>query len=268
MTDRVDPLLARLDLARAAAHAAGERTLHYFQTTRFRTETKDDGSPVTDADRESEQTLRDMIRRAFPADGLLGEEYGHETGTSGWRWIIDPIDGTRSFIQGVPLFGVMIGVEHAGVLAAGVIRMPALGETVFAARGAGAFAQFDGRDATPARVSSAAALADGLLCTTSFDYFRRRSSVPTLVSLCEQFGSTRGWSDCYAHVLVATGRADACVEPVLKPWDIAATIPIIEEAGGRCTAFDGRVDAFAPNGVLTNGRIHEQVLAVLNRPAG
>jgi fructose-1,6-bisphosphatase/inositol monophosphatase family enzyme len=142
--------------------------------------------------------------------------------------------------------------------------MPALGEMVFATAGAGAFVQVDGREPVPARVSSASSLGESLLCTTSFDYFRRTSSVPAMVALCEAFGSTRGWSDCYAHVLVATGRADACVEPVLQPWDIAATIPIIEEAGGRCTDFGGRVNAFAPNGVLSNGRIHDAVVAVLN----
>lgn len=262
-----EPLLARLQLARQAALAAGERTLHYFQTTRFRTETKGDGSPVTDADRESEQTIRRMIHDAFPNDGLLGEEYGHEPGNSGWRWIVDPIDGTRSFVKGVPLFGVLIGIEHEGKPVAGVIRMPALDEVVYAALGAGAFQQVGDREPTRTAVSTAGSLGDALLCTTSFDYFRRSGSVPALVALCEQFGSTRGWSDCYAHVLVATGRADACVEPVLQPWDIAATIPIIQEAGGRCTSFDGRVDAFAPNGVLSNGRIHDQVLAVLGRPA-
>src|SRR5262249_25088873 len=144
----------------------GDITLRYFQTTHFKVDTKRDGSPVTTADREAEEHLRGAIAAAFPADSILGEEFGLKEGSSGFKWLLDPIDGTASFVCGVPLYGVLIGIEHDGRVAAGVIHMPALDETVYAARGSGAWHVVRKGDPAPARVSRVAALSQAVVCTT------------------------------------------------------------------------------------------------------
>ncbi|HET7322631.1 MAG TPA: inositol monophosphatase family protein, partial [Longimicrobiaceae bacterium] len=221
---------AELDLAVAAARAAGELTLRWFQKGPA-VELKADASPVTEADRAAEQRLRERIRARYPDDGILGEEGGEEPGRSGRRWVLDPIDGTRSFIHGVPLYGVMVALEAGGEPVLGVLHFPALGDTVAAARGLGC--RWNGR---PARVSATARLADALVLTSG-DLPATR--VPGLQRLSESAGSFRTWGDCYGYALVATGRAEAMLDPELKVWDAAAVRPVIEEAGGVFTDWSG-----------------------------
>lgn len=259
---------ARLRLAVGAAEEAGAVCLRHFRRAGLGVETKGDGSPVTVADREAERTIRAAVERAFPDDGLLGEELGKTAGRSGFRWIIDPIDGTASFVAGVPLFGTIIGVDCAAPGAparplVGVIHMPALGESLWAARGCGCTYRGPDGVQSPARVSTRERIDRARFCTTSVDYYRTEDRRRLLLDLCAAFASERGWGDCYAHLLVATGRVDCAVDPVLSPWDIAGVVPIIEEAGGRWTDWQGEVDHFAPTGVSSNGVLHEGVVALL-----
>lgn len=256
-------LRPRLALAIDAAKQAGDLTLRYFQRANYSVEQKGDGSPVTTADREAERLIRRLVAGRFPSDGVLGEEFGEEPSSSGFRWLIDPIDGTASFVRGVPLYGTLIGVEHLGIPAAGVIHMPALAETVHAATGLGAVHELPGRAPAPARVSREATVATSLFCTTSYDYYGRRGLDQLFLTLCRAFASMRGWSDCYGYLLLATGRADAVIEPGVHPWDVAAIVPIIQEAGGRSTDWNGSPSIYTGNNIATNGLIHDETLALL-----
>ena len=255
----------RLDAALAFAREAGELTLGYFGGTKFEVTTKRDGTQVTTADRGAETLLRERIGAAFPEDGILGEEFGEKASTSGWRWVLDPIDGTVSFVHGVPLYGTLVACEYRGQTPVGVIHMPALDETVYASAGAGAW-HVTGPDAAPreACVSKVERIGDAAMCTTSFSYFQQGGVEASLQALQEMFHTTRGWSDCYAHVLCATGRIDAVVEPVLHPWDIAPMQVIYPEAGGAVSDWSGRPGAYNANGVATNGKLHEQLVQVLS----
>lgn len=253
----------RLAAAIELAREAGSLTLRYFGGQNYALDLKKDGSPVTTADREAEQLIRRAVENRFPTDGFMGEESGQRTGLSGYRWIVDPIDGTASFIHGVPLYGTLIGIEKDGIALAGVIFMPALNEMVYAERGFGA-THLDARgEPRVAKVSGVGRLRDGMVCITSLDYFTKSAREAEFHALCRACRSMRGWSDCYAHVLVATGRAEVVVEPMVHAWDVAATIPIICEAGGTFTDWVGVQTAHSGTGVASNGLIHEEVLQTL-----
>jgi histidinol phosphatase-like enzyme (inositol monophosphatase family) len=258
-------LTARLDFAIGAARAAGSIAMEHFQA-KMSIEMKSDDSPVTVADRRAEQELRRMIAASYPDDGVLGEEFGERAGSSGWRWILDPIDGTQSFIRGVPLFGVLIGVEKNDEAVLGVAYMPALEEMVYAAKGHGCWWRPAGSPAQApplsAHVSGIAKLADGVILTTSFDYWAQRGKAPLYAQLAAA-GKTRGWSDCYAHILVATGRAEAAVEPVMSVWDSAPFLPILHEAGGTYTDWQGRPTISATDIFSSNGKVFDEILQLL-----
>ena len=254
---------ARLALALDIARSTGDIGLHYFRSQRFDIETKRDGSPVTIADKESEQHLRREIERAFPDDAILGEEFPEKPGSSGYRWIVDPVDGTASFIHGVPLYGVLIAVERDRRSTVGVVHMPALDETVHASRNAGAFHTRRG-ETVPARVSSTPSLKDACICITGFEYFAQVGRENLIFQLGRACRRMRGWSDCYAHLLVATGRIDGVLDPIMNPWDSAASIVVIEEAGGRYTDFQNNPSAHAPNAIISNGHIHQELLSLAN----
>lgn len=260
---------ARLDAALRAARDAGDLALRAFRTRTFDTDFKTDGSPVTAADRGAELLARDMLLKAFPDDGFLGEEFGEVPGRSGIRWIVDPIDGTTSFTRGVPLWGTMIGLECGGRTVLGVIDFPALGSRLYAAQGGGAWHEPEpGVPPVRAAVSETSRLGDALWLTTSHDYFRRAGREAEYGRLLRAVGSSRGWSDCYAVLLLATGRADAVVEPLVKPWDLAAIVPIIEEAGGRFSDFAGTPSIHSGNCLATNGQLHGDLLAVIQGQPG
>lgn len=222
---------------------AGSAALAYFQTN-LSVDMKDDDSPVTAADRDAEMVIRSRIAAAYPSDAIMGEEFGESAGSTGRRWIIDPIDGTRSFVRGVPLFGVMIALEVDGAPDAGVLHFPALGETVGAVRGHGCW--WNGR---PSYVSTRQHMHDALVLTTDRENVTRYEHGAQFQSLVDAADITRTWGDCYGYALVATGRAEVMVDPVVSPWDIAALIPIIEEAGGVITSWDGN-DAWPCRGNL------------------
>ena len=254
-----DPSLRTLlDVAVDAARAGGARTLPYFNAG-VAVEWKDDGSPLTNADRESERAIREIVGRVFPDHGILGEEEGETRGAAPYRWIIDPLDGTRSFVRGVPLYGTLVGVERQGEPVVGVVYLPALDELVAAAQGLGC--TWNGR---PCRVSGVERLDAALVATTDERTARRRSGA--YLRLADATALQRTWADCYAYVLVATGRAEVALDPIMNVWDCAALLPIIEEAGGRFTDWRGRRTIDGGEAVATNGLLHARVLAILAEP--
>ena len=253
----------RLELAVEAARSAGRITLEYFRREDLHVDRKGDDSPVTVADRQAEDHLRRRIAEQFPNDGVLGEEFPETPGTSGYRWIVDPIDGTKSFIHGVPLYGTLVGVERAGECVLGVICIPALDECVYAARGQGAWYVQDEHPPRPAKVSSRSTLGECLFLTSevaTFDQVDRRDVYHRLEKAARL---TRSWGDCYGYLMVATGRADVMVDPVVNPWDLAALPPIIEEAGGSFTDWQGRRTIHSGHSIATNGRVHAAVLEIV-----
>ena len=261
------PLLAdlqpRLVLAVEAAREAGRVTLEYFRRDDLDVELKCDDTPVTAADRRAEEHLRRRIAAAFPDDGILGEELAERPGTSGFRWVIDPIDGTKSFIHGVPLYSTLVGVECEGRSVLGVIRIPALDECVYAARGLGAWYSHADQPPRRACVSQRQPLAHALFVTSeviNFDRTGRRAAYDRLQAAARL---TRTWGDGYGYLMVATGRADVMVDPIMALWDAAALPPILEEAGGTFTDWRGNPGYQAGEGVATNGLLLKEVLAAV-----
>lgn len=251
-----------LEFAVEACTEAGEVTLEYFQKEVV-VELKSDLSPVTVADRRTEERLRELIQKYYPAHGIVGEEFGGPKQSREYNWFIDPIDGTLAFIHGVPIYGVMLGLEHAGEMVVGVINFPALHEMIYAARGEGCY-----WNGSPARVSNTDKLSESLLCHSGREYFTQSGRDAAYEQLEQQTALQRTWGDCYGHVLVATGRADLCVDPTLHEWDAAPLIPILQEAGGTFTDWQGHVTAFGREGLSTNGRMLEPALAVTRNYPG
>jgi histidinol phosphatase-like enzyme (inositol monophosphatase family) len=254
-------LQPRLALAIEAAKEAGQITLEYFRRDDLEVELKCDDTPVTVADRRAEQCLRQRIAAAFPDDGILGEELGERPGTSGFRWIVDPIDGTKSFIHGVPLYSMLLGVECEGESVLGVIRIPALDECVYAARGLGAWYCQADRPPRRAHVSPRQTLAKALFVTSEVINFERAGRRAAFDRLQAAARLTRTWGDGYGYLMVATGRADLMVDPIMALWDAAALPPVLEEAGGTFTDWQGNRTYRAGNGIATNGLVLKEVLA-------
>jgi histidinol-phosphatase len=240
-----DALESRLKVALDAAARSGDLAMSLYQSTDLAVERKSDGSPVTSADKDGEALIRRMIAEAFPDDGVMGEEHPEKTGVSGWRWIIDPIDGTNSFVRGVPTFGVLIGVERNGAMAAGVAHFPALDETVWALEGGGAWWKTSRGETIPARVSEADDLGKSLVQSPSPPAFVRYGRDSALAAITKAVHRTHGWNDAYSFALAATGRADAVIGFKFSLWDVAPFMIIFSEAGGLFTAWDGTSPAMA-----------------------
>lgn len=255
-------LKSRLEFALRVAREAGDLILRHYQSAHLAVERKRDSSPVTVADRGAEEFIRAEIIRAFPDDAVLGEEFGETPGASGFRWILDPIDGTKSFIHGVPLFGTLVGVEHEGRPVIGVCHLPALGETAWGAKGIGAWWQPAGGEPRPARVSVLADLSQATFCFTTVQGFARIGRMDAFETFIKSTSLARGWGDCYGHMLVATGRADLMVDPLMNAWDCAALVPIIEEAGGAFMDWNGNASIYSGNGISVNAALREAVLQV------
>ncbi len=254
-------LTTRFELAKQFSRQAGQLTLKYFRQG-VEVERKDDASPVTVADREVEQLLRRQITDAFPKDAILGEEYGETAGTSDFRWILDPIDGTKSFISGVPLYGTLVGIEYRGRAVAGVIEIPALAESVAAARGGGAWFQFGEQPPVPAKAATSGDLGEGLFVTTQRDAFDKRGAGDVFTSLESRAAITRTWGDCYGYLLVATGRALLMVDPVVSVWDAAALQPVIEEAGGVFVDWSGEATIHSGDALAATRDIIGEVVEI------
>ena len=243
--------------AEELARAAGEVALGYFGT-RIGVETKADDTPVTVADRETETLLRAEIERRYPEHGIFGEEHGEVRPSAPVRWILDPIDGTRSFVRGVPLWGVLIGIEIESEPVVGVVHLPALEETVTAARGLGC--RWNGQ---PCTVSAESRLDRSLVLTTDEVAFHDHAAEAGWRALAAAARMTRSWGDCYGHVLVATGRAQVMVDPILAAWDAAPLLPILTEAGGCFTDLSGTPTIHGGSAVSGNPALHPQVLELL-----
>lgn len=247
----------RLEFALEAVRKAGDSTLIHFRN-RVGWELKGDSSPVTVADQEAEQILRDALGQAFPDAAILGEEQGL-TGSGTTRWIIDPIDGTKSFVSGVPLYATLLAYEVDGVPELGVCYFPALGEIIYAARGEGAY--FNG---IPCHVSTRSSVTGSILACGGPLSMIKHGRWDGFAKLSESSLTSRTWSDAYGHALVATGRIDAMLDPVVSRWDLSAIRVIVEEAGGTFSDFNGgdpfeRGD-YGLEAISSNGLIHQAVL--------
>jgi histidinol-phosphatase len=267
MTHHPHDLATRLDAALAAVAAASASTLERFCDPSLAVDLKSDRSPVTEADRTAEAILRQRLLDAFPQDSFLGEESGSATGTSGYEWIVDPIDGTKSFIRGVPLYATLVGCRCEGRGVLGVIAIPPLGELVYATRGNGAWhlpaGHAAGSSPKKARVSPRDRLADALWCTSATTTFCERGRDDARERLDRGCGLSRTWGDGYGYLLVATGRAEIMVDPIMNAWDAAAVEPVITEAGGRFSDWQGEPRIDSGEGVASNGLLHGEVLQLL-----
>lgn len=246
-----------LAFATELAHEAGDLTLRYFGAV-IDHDAKGDGSPVTIADREAERLIRGRVEERYPDHGVLGEEYGESNEGARVRWILDPIDATRSFMRGVPLYGVLIGIEVEGEPAVGVAHYPPLRETVAAGKGLGC--TWNGK---PCHVSDVRTLEQSVVCTTDVERLLSRPQGPGWRRLQQKAAFSRTWGDCYGHMLVATGRIEAQVDPVMAPWDAGPFLTIVTEAGGRFTTLEGEATLHGGSGISTNGHIHDVVLEEL-----
>ena len=246
-----------LDFAVTLAWKAGRSTLAHYQTG-VTVDRKADRSVVTIADRHAEQLIRQSVAARYPDHAIIGEEFGEDGGGAGGpRWIIDPIDGTNTFVRGVPFYGVLIALEIEGVPQVGVCYFPALDEMIAAASGLGC--RWNGRAAHVSRVS---ALADATVVYTDARNLSARLA-DRWSDLQRHTALQRGWGDCYGHGMVATGRADIMLDPRMNPWDCAALIPILHEAGGRFTDWKGERTITGGDAVSTNGLLHDGVLEYL-----
>ena len=253
-----EPYRNLLDFAVEVAWRAGRVALGHYQTG-ITAETKPDNSPVTVADRAAEQLARDLIATRFPGDGIVGEEFGVVRPEASRRWILDPIDGTRSYVRGVPLFGCLLALEEDGEPVIGVMYFPALEESVYAARGEGCW--WNGRRAL---VSDETDLSRALVLCTDVEHIERENRTAAWNRVRSHAGLVRTWGDCYGHALVATGRAEAMFDPVMSVWDAAALLPIIEEAGGVFTDWDGAARHTGGSAISTNAALARHIRTLNN----
>jgi histidinol-phosphatase len=245
---------ATLDTAVALAKEAGDRTLRWFRAAGLEVERKSDGTPVTAADRDAERFLRERLEAAFPGDGVLGEEEAATESRTGRRWILDPIDGTKAFTCGVPLYSTLLALEDEHGIAVGVIVLPALGEAVWAGRGLGCWS-----DRGEARVGGLPTLDGSYVMASSLSHWP-----PGSLARVEAAGAVlRTWGDGYGYALVATGRVAAMVDPVVEPYDVGPMPVILAEAGGRFTDLTGAGRIDGGSGVATNGHVHDELLAAI-----
>jgi histidinol-phosphatase len=248
-----------LEFGVQTAYEAGRLTLGYFGTEAARPEFKADDTPVTVADREAERLIRERIGVRFPKHAVLGEEYGEVEGSDGdHRWVVDPIDGTKSFIRGVPLYGVLIGLEIEGVCEVGAAYFPAVDEMVCAATGEGCY-----RNGRRANVSTTQSLAQAMVCYTDAASFAEQGRMEALTRLLSTVVGTRGWSDAYGHALVATGRIELMLDPIMNPWDCGPFPPIFREAGGYFGDWSGNETIYSGEAMSTTNTLLPEVLSLV-----
>ena len=246
-----------LDVAVATAFEAGRLTLAHFQTG-VTPEFKDDDTPVTIADRRAEELVRSRLEAAFPDHGVVGEEYGETRPEASHRWIVDPIDGTKAFVRGVPLYGVLLGLEIEGRIEVGVAYFPGLDEMVYARSGGGSY--WNGR---PCRVRDTARLSDAVVSCTDpgrFDKYGRGEAWRRLMAASYH---RSGWSDAYGYALVASGRIELMCDPIMSPWDAGPFPVVLREAGGYFGDWSGTETIYAREGLATTGALLPQVLALI-----
>ncbi len=258
-TDRV--LDARIAPAAELARLTGDIALRHYRST-LTVETKADGSPVTAADRAAEQAARDWVGRYFPQDGILGEEFGEERAGARRRWVIDPIDGTKSFVRGTPLWGSLVALCEGDAVLAGAAYFPAIDELLAAAPNAGCW-----WNGSRCAVSMVGSLARATVLTTDERFLERPTRRAGWERLASSAAVSRSWGDCFGYLLVATGRAEVMCDPIMSPWDSAALHPIIREAGGVFTDWDGRDTALGGSAIATNLLLATTVREQLTDPS-
>jgi histidinol-phosphatase len=253
-----------LALALELADRADGITMARFRADDLRVTTKPDLTPVSEADEAVEAAIRDRVATIAPLHAVLGEEFGHhavgDPADTEYRWIIDPIDGTKNYVRGVPIWATLVGLEHAGRLVVGTVSAPALGMRWWAAQGMGAF-----RNGERIAVSGVEQIADAQLSFAwdTADRFRADGIGPRLLELSHRCWRTRGIGDFWQHMLVAEGAFDIAVDPIVSLWDVAALVPILDEAGGRWSTLAGKPDVDGGSFVCSNGRVHDAVIAAL-----
>ena len=252
-----------LALALELAGLADEITLGRFGAEDLAVETKPDLTPVTEADRGVERLVRERLAAARPDDAIVGEELGG-SGEGPRRWIVDPIDGTKNYVRGIPVWATLLALEVEGEIELGVVSAPALYRRWWASRGEGAFMD-DGRTTRRLRVSGVGRLADAQLCLASFKDWEGIGRLDDLLELGRRCWRTRGLGDFWNYMLVAEGAADIGLEPEVKVWDLAAPLVIVEEAGGRFTDLGGGARADGGDAIATNGLVHDAALAIIGR---
>lgn len=248
-TERRNDLSLLLEATQELARRAGHMALRHFRSN-IAVEAKADGSPVTVADRSAEQTAREWIAQRFPDDGVLGEEFGAHLPAARRRWIIDPVDGTKTFVRGVPLWGTLVAVCEGESVLAGSAFFPAVDEIISAAVGLGCW-----WNGSRAHVSSTASIEAATVLTTDERFPRTPERREGWTRLADAAAVSRSWGDCYGYLLVATGRAEVMVDGVVRPWDTAALLPAITEAGGLFTDYAGTTTAFGGSAIATNGGV-------------
>ena len=261
---------SRYELAQQIAVEAGRLTLKHFRTASLSVERKGDDSPLTIADQEAERYLRAAIADHFPDDAIVGEEFGVTDGTSGFRWILDPIDGTKSFICGVPLYGTMVAVDWGKSYAAenrdcviGSVYLPGLEEGIHAMTGGGAWYFTGTQSPIAAHASRNSELRDCVVATSEVETFAERNAAAAWPALTDAMWFGRTWGDVYGYLLLATGQIDVMIDPILNIWDAAAVMPIVEEAGGTFSDWQGQRRIDSGDAVATNGLTHAAVLEIL-----
>jgi histidinol-phosphatase len=255
-----------LGFAHVLADAADDITMRRFRAQDLRVEAKPDMTPVTDADLAVEESLRNVLSRARPRDAMLGEEFGR-TGSSQRCWVIDPIDGTKNYVRGVPVWATLIGLMDEGEVIAGVVTAPALGRRWWAPRDGGAWTGRSLTKATACRVSGVSSLSDASLSFSGLSTWEDAGKLPDLLSLSRKVWRTRAYGDFWSHVLVAEGAVDISAESEVSLWDLAALQIIVEEAGGAFTDLAGIPRPDLGSAVCTNGLLHSEVLHLLGGPA-
>jgi histidinol-phosphatase len=257
-----------LALAHLLADTADSISMARFRAGDLKVESKPDLTPVTDADTAVEQALRATLARARPRDSVLGEEFGRSEAAAGpgsRHWVIDPIDGTKNFVRGVPIWGTLIALLEGDTPVAGLVSAPALGRRWWGANGLGAYAGKHQHAASRIAVSGVRRLADASFCYSSLSGWAEMGKTRTVVDLSLSAWRSRAYGDFYGYMLLAEGALDVMIEAELSLWDVAALIPIIQEAGGKITDMAGRPAGDKTSSIATNGRLHETVLTALSR---
>ncbi|MFE9647867.1 histidinol-phosphatase [Streptomyces sp. NPDC006365] len=256
-----------LRLAHVLADAADAATMDRFKALDLKVETKPDLTPVSEADKAAEELIRGHLQRARPRDAVLGEEYGVE-GTGPRRWVIDPIDGTKNYVRGVPVWATLIALMEASEggyqPVVGVVSAPALGRRWWAAKGHGAFSGRSLTSATRLHVSRVSRMSDASFAYSSLGGWEERSLLDGFLDLTREVWRTRAYGDFWPYMMVAEGSVDICAEPELSLWDMAANAIIVTEAGGSFTGLDGRPGPHSGNAAASNGLLHDELLGYLN----
>ncbi|WKX72487.1 histidinol-phosphatase [Streptomyces sp. XD-27] len=255
-----------LRLAHVLADSADATTMERFKALDLKVETKPDMTPVSEADKAAEELIRSQLQRARPRDAVLGEEFGSE-GSGPRRWIVDPIDGTKNYVRGVPVWATLIALMERGEggdrPVVGVVSAPALGRRWWAAEGLGAYTGRSLSSATRLRVSQVGKLADASFAYSSLSGWEERGRLNAFLDLTRACWRTRAYGDFWSYMMVAEGAVDICAEPELSLWDMAACAIVVQEAGGSFTGLDGRPGPHSGNAAASNGLLHEELLSYL-----